>query len=263
MQFENIIFRKRGSVAEIRLNRPKSFNAMNLGLLNDLLGALEACGDDGDIRAVILTGEGKAFCSGGDLAAFKDAVETNPSAPIRALVTVLNRVILAIRNTPKPVIAVVNGAVGGAGMSLAAACDLRVCAASAKFRQAYTGVGLVPDGAWSLLVPLLIGFNRAAELIFLNDPFDAGKALAWGLVHQVVDDGDLEKASVALADRLAQGPTKAFALAKANLNSAMLGILERQLELERSGIVNAATTADYKDGVKAFFEKRPPAFAGK
>ena len=263
MEFENIIFQKRGSVAEIRLNRPKSFNAMSLGLLNDLLSALEACSDDGDIRAVILTGEGRAFCSGGDLAAFKDAVDTNPAAPIRELVTVLNRVILAVRNMPKPVIAAINGAVGGAGMSLAAACDLRICAASAKFRQAYTGVGLVPDGAWSLLVPLLIGFNKAQELIFLNEAFDAGNALRWGLVHQVVDDGDLEKASLALAERLAQGPTKAFALAKANLNSAMMGILERQLELERAGIVNAASTADYKGGVKAFFEKRPPTFAGK
>lgn len=263
MPYENIVFEKSGAVATITLNRPKSFNAMDMGLLQDLLAALETCGDDATVRALIITGAGKAFCSGGDLAAFKDGIDTNPVAPIRGLVTVLNRVILAVRNAPFPVIAAINGAAGGAGMSLAAACDLRLCAASAKFRQAYTGVGLVPDGGWTLLVPLLIGFGRAAELVLLNEPFDAQKALAWGLVHQVVDDGELAGAAAALAGRLAAGPTRAFAITKANFTAAMMGFLEAQLEVERAGICGAARTLDYQDGVKAFFEKRPATFTGK
>jgi 2-(1,2-epoxy-1,2-dihydrophenyl)acetyl-CoA isomerase len=263
MQFENVIVEQRQAVVSLTLNRPKSFNAMDMGLLNDLLAALEACGDDEAVRAVMITGAGKAFCSGGDLAAFKDGIDTNPAAPIRGLVTILNRVILAVRTMPKPVVAAINGAVGGAGMSLAAACDLRLCAASAKFRQAYTGVALVPDGAWTLLVPLLIGYGRAAELVFKNEPFDARQALAWGLVNQVVEDAELPAAAAALCDSLAQGPTKSYALTKANFNAGMMGVLEKQLERERAGITAAARTADYQDGVKAFFAKRPAVFTGR
>jgi 2-(1,2-epoxy-1,2-dihydrophenyl)acetyl-CoA isomerase len=263
MPYENILFEKSGAVATITLNRPKSFNAMDMGLLQDLLAALETCGDDDALRALVVTGAGRAFCSGGDLGAFKDAIDTNPVAPIRDLVTVLNRVILALRNLPMPAIAAINGAVGGAGMSLAAACDLRLCAASAKFRQAYTGVALVPDGGWTLLVPLLIGYGRAAELVLLNEPFDAQKALAWGLVHQVVEDGELAGAAAALAGRIAEGPTRSFAITKGNFNAAMMGLLERQLEVERTGICSAARTLDYQDGVTAFFEKRPATFTGK
>jgi len=263
MQFDNLIFEKKDGVATIRLNRPKSFNAMNLELSNDLLKALYACADDETTRAVIITGEGRAFCSGGDLAAFKGSLENNPAEPIREVITVINVVIQGVRSMPKPVIAAINGAVGGAGLSLAAACDLRICAAGAKFRQAYTGVALVPDGGWTLLMPLLIGFGRAAELIFLNEPLDAGKALSWGLVHKVVEDGDLERVALETAQGLAQGPTKAFAIAKENLNRALQGMLASQLEHERAGICQAARTADYQAGVRAFFEKKPPLFTGK
>jgi len=263
MQFENVIVERRGAVVTITLNRPKSFNAMNMGLLNDLLAALAAGAEDETVRAVLLTGAGKAFCAGGDLVAFKEDIDTNPVAPVRELVTVMNRVTLAIRAMPKPVVAAINGAVGGAGMSLAAACDLRLCAASAKFRQAYTGVALVPDGGWTLLVPLLIGYGRAAELVFKNEPFDAQRALAWGLVNEVVEDAQLPAAAATLCEALAQGPTRSFAIIKASFNAGMMALLEKQLELERAGIIAAARTTDYQDGLRAFFAKRPPVFIGK
>jgi 2-(1,2-epoxy-1,2-dihydrophenyl)acetyl-CoA isomerase len=263
MQFENILFKKTEQTATITLNRPESYNALNEGLLKDIVRALEICADDGDTRAVILTGAGKAFCSGGDIAAFREEIETNPSDPLRQLTKFLNVCILSIRTLPKPVIAVVNGAVGGAGMSLLAACDLRICASSVRFRQAYTNLGLVPDGAWSLMVGRLIGFNRAQELIFLDPVFNAEQALAWGLVTQVVADGDLQRVAAETAQKLARGATRAYAIAKENLNHAMLDQLERQLERERSGMIRAAKTADYKEGLRAFFEKRPPVFSGK
>ena len=263
MQFENILFKKTSQIAIIKLNRPDSYNAMNFGLLNDLAKALEICADDEDTRAIILTGSGKAFCSGGDIAAFRKDMDTNPSDPLRQLIKILNVCILSIRTLPKPVIAAVNGPVGGGGLSLMAACDLRLCAASTRFRQAYTNLGLVPDGAWALMVGRLIGFGRAQELVFLDPVFGAEQALAWGLVNQITEDGELERVSMELAGKLAHGPTKAFAIAKENFNHSMLDLLERQLERERSGMIRAGKTSDYKEGLKAFFEKRPPVFSGK
>ena len=263
MQFENILFQKAAQVATITLNRPGSYNAMNYGLLNDLAKALEICADDDDTRAVILTGAGKAFCSGGDVAAFREEIETNPSDPLRQLIKILNVCILSIRTLPKPVVAAVNGPVGGGGMSLMAACDLRICLSSARFRQAYTNLGLVPDGAWALLVGRLIGFGRAQELVFLDPVFTAEQALAWGLINQIIEDGDLQRVAMELTMKLANGPTRAFAIAKENFNHSMLDLLERQLERERSGMIRAGKTADYKEGLRAFFEKRPPVFSGK
>jgi 2-(1,2-epoxy-1,2-dihydrophenyl)acetyl-CoA isomerase len=251
MQFENILFEKAAQTVTITLNRPAAYNALNEALFKDLARALEICADDDDTRAVVLTGAGKAFCSGGDIAAFREEIDTNPSDPLRQLIKTLNVFIFGLRALPKPVIAAVNGAVGGAGMSLMAACDLRVCASSVRFRQAYTNLGLVPDGAWALTVGRLIGLNKAQELIFLDPVFDAEQALAWGLVNRVV------------ALRLAKGPTRSYAIAKENINHAMLDQLERQLERERSGMIRAAKTADYKEGLRAFFEKRPPVFSGK
>jgi 2-(1,2-epoxy-1,2-dihydrophenyl)acetyl-CoA isomerase len=263
MQFKNILFEKAAQTAVITLNRPESYNALNEGLFTDLARALEICADDDDTRAVILTGAGKAFCAGGDIASFREEIDTNPSDPLRQLIKILNVCILGLRALPKPVVAAVNGVVGGGGMSVMAACDLRICAASVRFRQAYTNLGLVPDGAWALTVGRLIGLNKAQELIFLDPVFGAEQALSWGLINQVVPDGDLQRIAMETAQRLAKGPTQSYAIAKENLNHAMLDLLERQLERERSGMIRAAKTADYREGLKAFFEKRPPVFSGK
>jgi 2-(1,2-epoxy-1,2-dihydrophenyl)acetyl-CoA isomerase len=171
--------------------------------------------------------------------------------------------IITIRSMPKPVIAAINGAIGGAGMSIAAACDLRVCAASVKLRAAYTSVGLVGDGGWTLSIPLLMGFGKAFELMLLDPMFDAKQALEWGFVNMVVEDAEFEKTAMSLAVRLAKGPTTAYAIAKENLNNAMEGLIEKQLELERMGMCSDAKTKDYIEGVNAFLEKRKPNFLGK
>ena len=263
MTFEHIIFQKADGVATIKFNRPKMFNALDFNLGNDFNKALEYCSDSEDIRAVVITGEGKAFCSGGDIALFRSYFDKDRSDPIRQIIKVANVGVLAIRKMRKPVVAAINGAVGGVGMSIAAACDLRICAASARFRAGYPQIGMVGDGGWTFLVPLHIGFGKAFELMFTDPMFDARQALEWGLVNWVVEDGEFEKAVRDLAIQLAQGPTTAYAIAKENLNRAMGGLLEQQIELERDGMFNASKTHDYVEGVNAFFEKRKANFKGR
>jgi 2-(1,2-epoxy-1,2-dihydrophenyl)acetyl-CoA isomerase len=260
MQLENIIYVKNDDIAIIRLNRPKAFNAFNFDLFGDLNKAMEACTDDKDVKVVVITGEGKAFSSGGDVAMFNNSPD--PGETLRQLTKLLNYAIVSIREIPKPVIAMINGTVAGVGVSVAAACDLRISAASAKFRQAYTSIGLIPDGAWTLLVPLLIGFGKAQELVYLDPIFTAGEALEMGLVNQVAEDSDLENATMDIALKLARGPLLSYAMAKENFNQAILGLLERQLELERCGLIRAGRTADAREGIAAFTEKRKPAFKG-
>jgi len=263
MNFDNIIFQQSQGIAQIKLNRPKIFNALDFGLCNDLVKALEICSESEDTRVVVITGEGKAFCAGGDLRVFGEYLDTNPSEVFRQLIKIFNVVIMGIRAMPKPVLAVINGAVGGGGASLAAACDLRIAASSAIFRQAYTSIGLVPDGAWTLMIPILIGFGKATELVLLDPVINAQKALEFGLVNMVVEDAKLEGVSNEIASKLAAGATKSFAISKENLNHAMFGLLERQLELERSGMIRASKTSDYREGLRAFFTKSQPKFSGK
>lgn len=264
MEFNSIIFQKTGGIATIRLNRPQYFNALDFRLGEEMVKALEICQDDEQVRVVVITGEGKAFCSGGDLRLFREQVDSsNPSEVVRQLVRAFNAIIHAIRMTPKPVIASINGALGGGGFSLAAACDMRIAASSAIFRQAYTTVSLVPDGAWTLMVPMLIGLGKATELVLMDPILTARQAMEMGLVNKVVEDAELDRVTHEIAEKLAKGPTRSFAIAKENLNNAVFSLLERQLELERSGMVKAAKTADYKEGLKAFFEKREPYFTGK
>lgn len=191
MKYQNITFEKKNSIAIIRLNRPKQFNSINFELEHDLIRALEICHDDDDVRVVVITGEGKAFCAGGDLNVFRKDMKSNPQDVIRQIVKVFNFIIMGIRQIPKPVIAVINGTTAGGGLSLAAACDLRIAAESAKFMPVYTRIGLVPDGAWTLLVPLLIGFGKATELVLLDPVISAREALDMGLVNRVFPDEQL------------------------------------------------------------------------
>jgi len=261
MKYDNLIFEKVDQVAIFRLNRPRAFNAADIGLFEDLIKALEVCTVDEEVKVIIITGEGKAFCAGGDVAMFKSSPD--PGEAIRQLTKRLHFTISGIRRVPKPVIAMINGTAAGAGISLAAACDLRICASSVKFRQAYTSIGLVPDGAWTLLVPLLIGFSKASELAYLDPVFDAKEALAMGLVNQVVEDGELERTTREVALKLARGATLSYAIVKKNFNEALLGLLERMLELERGGIIRAGKTKDAREGIAAFIEKRQPSFKGQ
>lgn len=258
--YDNLIFEKTGQLAVIRLNRPEAFNALNIALFEDIINALEVCEVDNEIKVVLITGRDRVFCSGGDVAMFSRSPE--PGDAIRQLTKRLYYAISGIRKLPKPVIAMINGTTAGVGMSLAAACDLRVCASSAKFRQAYTSIGLAPDGAWFLLVSLLIGFTRASELAFLDRVINAKEALSMGLVNQVVDDNELEETALQLAEKIAKGATVSYAIVKENFNEALLGSLERMLEYERRGIIRAGCTSDAKEGITAFMEKRQPVFSG-
>ncbi len=261
MDFENIVFEQADGVAVIRMNRPGELNTLSMGLVADLLKALEICWDDGGVKAVVITGNGRIFCAGGDAVTFKNSPDLGDTA--RQMTKAFDPLISGIRRMGKPVIAMINGAAMGAGLSLAAACDLRICGASAVFRQAYTSVGLVPDGAWSLFVPLLIGFGRASGLVFLDPTLDARKALEIGLVNEVVEDADLEAKTLERAARLAKGPLAAFAIAKDNLNRAMLARLESQLEQERLGIVKAGRTKDALEGLESMLSRRTPVFRGE
>ncbi len=258
MDFKSLIFNVKDRVAVIKLNRPNEYNAMNYELMGEIARALEICMDNNDFRVVVITGAGKAFCSGGDLAMFHGYKDI--SEAIRELTKLLHHVILGIRQNPKPVIAAINGAAAGGGFSLATACDLRICAESAKFIQAYTSSGLVPDGAWALTVPLLVGFGRAAEIAFMDPVIDAGKALEIGLVNYVVPDGGLEAFTMETAAKLSRGSFTAFAAVKENLNRAMLGLLETQLEQERQNMIRAGKTPDASEGIAAFLERRKPRF---
>lgn len=262
MSFKDIIFSKDGSIATITLNRPSSFNALDLNISYEICTALETCRSDKEIRTIVLTGSGKVFCSGGDIKYFEQFARSDPGEPVRLVLEPLHRIILQIRQMPKPVLAVINGAVGGAGMSLALACDLRLCSSQAKFRQAYTSLGLAPDAGWSLWAGLLAGFAKASEMVFLDPVYDAEQALAMGLVHKVVKPEELAEAARLWAEKLAAGATGSFAIAKENLNRALLGLLERQLEVERQGVLDAAGSDDYQEGLEAFLKKRKPHFKG-
>lgn len=262
MVFKNILFDREGPLAIITLNRPGSYNALDLSISGEIIEALEICRNDREIRSVVLTGSGKAFCSGGDIKYFEEYAGSNPAEPVRRLLESLHRIVLDIRQMPKPVLAAINGAVGGAGMSLAFSCDLRIASKGAKFRQAYTSLGLAPDAGWSLWTGLLAGFGKASEMIFLDPVYSAEQALDIGLVHRVVEPDKLMEEARRWASQLAAGATRSFAIAKANLNQAFLALLERQLEVERQGVLSASLTDDYQEGLKAFTAKRKPVFKG-
>lgn len=262
MQFNFLELTKSEGIGTITFNRPECSNALNLGLAEDLIRALEMCCEDESISVVIITGKGENFCSGGDLLASKTNAR-DPSEYWKHLTRRLNRIIVNIRYTRKLVIASINGAVAGAGMSIAIACDLRIAAESSYFKQAWTSVGLVPDGAWTLLAPLYVGMGRANEMIFMDPEINAQRAYDIGLVQMVVPDAELDKETYNIAKKLATGPFEALARSKELINESMLHFLEAQLGRERREIVEAARTEDFMEGMDAFLNKRLPKFKGR
>jgi len=230
LSYKTIILEKEGGVATIPLNRPGSFNALDFEMGKELVDAIEKCAKNDQIKVLIITGAGKAFCSGGNLKAVKEWAGDNLGDFFRQLTKSLDRVILDIRMMPKPVIASVNGPAAGAGFSLALACDLRIASDRAIFRQAFTSVALVPDCGWTFHLPKLVGLGKASELIFLDKVLTAGEAAELGLANKVVPEAELKKATLEIAERLAMGPSLAFARAKALLNKAWTSSLESQLE---------------------------------
>lgn len=265
MSESSVLLSVASGVATVTFNRPQVFNAFDRAMAGALVETLQHCTEERAIRAVILTGNGGGFSAGGDIKALRAHLQAGGSGPdyFRDTLAALHRIILGLRGMPKPVIAAINGATGGAGISLAAACDLRLAAARATFKQAYTTLGLTPDGGWTALLPPLIGAAKAMELLLLDPVLSAEEARAIGLVHEVVPDGDLMRRANEVAARLADGPTQAYAGAKALLNAAVFPALEAQLEREREGVMAQSGTLDFIEGLNAFVEKREAHFTGE
>jgi 2-(1,2-epoxy-1,2-dihydrophenyl)acetyl-CoA isomerase len=247
-----------GGVLTITLNRPDVLNAFNAAMHQQLAGALADAKSDA-VRAVVITGAGRGFCVGQDLTEFREAAGDIGER----LRTNYHPNVLAIRALEKPVIAGVNGPAAGAGLSLACACDLRVAADSASFVPAFIGIGLIPDSGGSYFVRRLLGTARAFEWMASNRKLSAAEAHAWGLVNEVVDADRLAERAAELAGMYAALPTRGIGMTKRLFDHAETATLEEQLELEAELQTAATQTADFREGVDAFLEKREPRFSGK
>jgi 2-(1,2-epoxy-1,2-dihydrophenyl)acetyl-CoA isomerase len=261
-QYETVNLYRRGPGAKVELNRPERMNAWNNQFSLDLLAAIREVSEDPGVRAVLVTGAGRAFSSGADLKETAEQAGGGTVDVYRMLTERYHPLITGIRQMPKPVIAGVNGPAAGIGVSLALACDLVVAAESAYFSLAFVNIGLVPDGGSSLLVPSRVGFARAAELAMLGERLDARKALDWGLINQVWPDAEFGEQTSKLLDRLASGATKSYAGTKRQLNQWLYQHMDAQLEFEAQIQKEMAASGDFAEGLAAFAGKRPPRFSG-
>ncbi|WP_033295130.1 enoyl-CoA hydratase-related protein [Amycolatopsis jejuensis] len=250
-------------VRTLTLNRPEAYNSLTVELKERLIAELRAAADDADVRAVVLTGTGKAFCAGQDLKEHVGLLQANDPAPLHTVSDHYNPIILAITGMAKPVIAAVNGTAAGAGAAFAYACDLRIAAESSSFLMAFANVGLGPDSGASWTLQRLIGYGRAAELMLMARSVDSAEALRIGLVGEVVPDEELAGRAQKVAARLAAGPTVAFAKIKEVLGVAAESSLEGALAAEDAAQNALGATADHTEAVEAFVGKRKPSFQGK
>jgi len=256
--YETIRYELADAVATITLNRPDSLNALNAAMRRELLAAVKAAGRDDGVRALVITGEGRGFCSGADLRG-----GSGERAFRRVLTDEYNPLISAIRDLPKPVIAAVNGVAAGAGVSLALACDLVYAADEARFILAFVRIGLVPDSGSTRTLVRTLGRHRAAQLMFSGEPLPAAEAHDAGIVNVVVAQAELAAAAHAAATSLAAGPTRAIALAKRAINHAEDALLSESLAMEAALQELAGRTQDHAEGSAAFAEKREPRFIGR
>ncbi len=253
-----------GGVLTLTFNRPEVLNALNDQVVKELSAALRQAERDATVRCLVLTGAGRAFSAGQDLGAFVAREEAPDSSSIREhLQTGYNQIVTRMRGLEKPIIAGINGVAAGVGLSLALAADVRIAADNASFTTGFSKIGLVPDGGMSYMLPLLIGISRAAELAFTSDRIDAAEAHRLGLVNRVVPADELGAATQALAQQLAAMPTRALGLTKRAFNRSVLADLDTWLDYEAHLQEIAGQTADHKEGVRAFIEKRPATFRGE
>jgi 2-(1,2-epoxy-1,2-dihydrophenyl)acetyl-CoA isomerase len=255
-----IIFEKNKSIGIITLNRPEAFNSFVREMAMELQSKLEDCKNNDEIRCIVLTGHGKAFCAGQDL---KEAID--PSGPeIEEIVNKhYNPIIMKIREIEKPVLAAVNGVAAGAGANLALACDLVVATKSASFIQAFSKIGLIPDSGGTFFLPRLIGLPKATALMMTGEKVMAMDAEKMGMIYKVYDDHEFKDEVMKLAEYLSSMPTRGLGLTKKLLNKSLNSNLHSQLEFEGKMQVLASKTDDHKEGVQAFLEKRKPNFSGK
>ena len=260
MSDTSLLYSFADGVATLTLNRPDVFNSIHKPLAMSLQQRLRECQDDRAVRAVVLTGTGRAFCAGQDLGEI-----TGPNAPDVADIVDqhYNPIVLLIRELEKPVIAAVNGVAAGAGANLALACDVVVAKESAAFIQAFSKIGLVPDSGGTYFLPRLVGLQRASALMLLGDKVSAAEAVQMGMIYKLFADAAFDHEVTALAHKLAALPTKGLAYTKHLLNRSFGNDVAKQLRAEADYQLRAGQTADYREGVAAFLEKRPPAFKGE
>ncbi|RRO15578.1 enoyl-CoA hydratase [Saccharopolyspora rhizosphaerae] len=250
-----------GGVRLLTLNRPESFNSLNIELKQALLAALREAAADDSVRALVITGAGKAFCAGQDLKEHIELLSSGDPSPLKTVEEHYNPITKALATMPKPVIAAVNGTAAGAGASLAYASDLRIASTGSKFLMAFANVGLSADSGASWTLPRLIGYGRAVEMLLLAEPVQADEALRIGMVNRVVDDA--LGVALELATKMAAGPTFAYARIKEAVQAASAEALDEALAVEAGAQNEAGLTEDHKEAVAAFVEKRDPRFTGR
>jgi 2-(1,2-epoxy-1,2-dihydrophenyl)acetyl-CoA isomerase len=255
-----ILTNKHGSILEFTLNRPEAYNALNLDMMVQLGEALASAATDDSINGVMIAGNGKAFCSGGDLK-WINQQPGDYGSTLHRLAPQFHIAIAEIRKMGKPVVAAINGIAAGGGFSLALACDFRVVAESAVLRQAYTSSGLSIDGGGTFSLPRIVGLARAMEIAAFDQPISSAQALEWGLVTKVVADDEVRDEAISMLEGLAKSALHSFAWSKRLLTESFTNSLETQLELERQGISDCAGHPDGQEGIMAFVEKRKPDFA--
>lgn len=263
MSYKTLLFEVNENIAKIVLNRPEAMNALSTDLAMELIEVFQDLATKDNIRAVILTATGKAFSAGGDVKQMATVLGDDAPAKFRLALDIYHKLILLMRQLSKPIIAAINGVAAGAGFNLALACDVRIAAESAKFSQAFIRIGLIPDFGGTFFLPRIVGSAKAMELMMTGELIDAEKANQLGIVNLVVKNNELDETANFFAQQASSLPTSAIGRLKKLLDSSFTSSLTEQLELEAQMQMEASATEDFREGVKAFVEKRQPKFTGK